>query len=410
MPATELIITLLLLGAAQGLFLAIVLATRQTNHVANRLLAAAMLAFSIYIFQGVYYAREWYVAFPHLIELAPPLIYFFGPVFFLYAKALTVKDFRFNRTTLLHFVPSLLVALYYLPIYLRDGAWKIHFLQALLTEGRPTDLAIIEFVQYPQGIAYSLLTIAVLRRHSARLRNTHSWLERINLVWLRNLTIGIVGCWGVATSLYVLGIAGFPIGQMEPLLTRLAVSIIVYGVGYFGLRQPEIFTPPAPRSTAEYAVVTVVAPSSEARPQSTPTPLVPGEPSSNDGNVYEKSSLTEPRAAQYEKKLLRLMDEKKSYRNCYLTLQDLADELSISTHHLSQVINTRLGKNFYDFVNGYRVEDVKRRLLDPRSQHLKILALGLEAGFNTKSTFNAFFKKHTGLTPSDYREKHQAAA
>jgi AraC-like DNA-binding protein len=133
-------------------------------------------------------------------------------------------------------------------------------------------------------------------------------------------------------------------------------------------------------------------------------------PATDDSTVYEKSGLTEAQAAEYEKKLLRLMDEKKPYRNCYLTLQDLADELSISTHNLSQVINKRLGKNFYDFVNGYRVEDVKRRLLDPRFQHLKILALGLEAGFNTKSTFNAFFKKHTGLTPSDYREKHQVAA
>jgi AraC-like DNA-binding protein len=129
----------------------------------------------------------------------------------------------------------------------------------------------------------------------------------------------------------------------------------------------------------------------------------------DEGTVYEKSGLTDAQAEAYQKQLLRLMDEKKPYRNGYLTLQELADELSISAHNLSQVINTRLGKNFYDFVNEYRVEEVKRRLLDPKYQNLKILAIGLDAGFNTKSTFNAFFKKRTGVTPSRYRE-HQAAA
>ena len=82
----------------------------------------------------------------------------------------------------------------------------------------------------------------------------------------------------------------------------------------------------------------------------------------------------------------------------------------MSAHNLSQVINAKLGKNFYDFVNEYRVEEVKRRLRDPKYTNLKILAIGMDAGFNTKSTFNAFFKKHTGLTPSQYREHTPAAA
>jgi AraC-like DNA-binding protein len=77
--------------------------------------------------------------------------------------------------------------------------------------------------------------------------------------------------------------------------------------------------------------------------------------------------------------------------------------MSISAHNLSEVINTQAGKNFYDFVNGYRVEAVMRRLRDPRYAHLTILALAEESGFNSKSTFNACFRRHTGLTPSQYR-------
>ena len=83
----------------------------------------------------------------------------------------------------------------------------------------------------------------------------------------------------------------------------------------------------------------------------------------------------------------------------------MAEALSVSPHNLSEMINTQLGKNFYDFVNGYRVEEVQRRLVDPGSAHLTVLALGLEAGFNSKSSFNAVFKKHTKMTPSQYREQ-----
>jgi hypothetical protein len=361
----EVINTLLILGAAQGLFLAVVLLTKHTNVVANRLLAVVMLAFSLYIHQGVYYAREWYLAFPHLIEISQPLIYVFGPVLYLYTRAVSEGGHTFRKAWLLHLLPAALVALYLMPLYLSDGAAKIAFLRTLMNEGRPADLGLIEFLQYPQGILYAILSIGVLRRHRARLRETHSWVERINLLWLRNLTIGIVGAWAVATTLYALQIAGFRIGEMEPMLTRLAVSVLVYGVGYFGLRQPEIFHPPVRRRTPEpFALPQIhadVAPveSAEVLPvETTAKPQISAlESPTDEGTGYEKSGLTEVQAQAYQKRLLRLMDETKPYSNSYLTLQELADELSISTHNLSQVINTQLRMNFYDFINRYRVEE-----------------------------------------------------
>jgi AraC-like DNA-binding protein len=125
---------------------------------------------------------------------------------------------------------------------------------------------------------------------------------------------------------------------------------------------------------------------------------VPGE-----GSGYEKSGLTPAQAEAGMQQLLRVMEEKQPYRNSLLTLQELADEMALSAHNLSEVINTQAGKNFYDFVNRYRVEEVMRRLQDPRYAHLTILAIAEESGFNSKSTFNAFFRKATGLTPSQHR-------
>jgi len=79
--------------------------------------------------------------------------------------------------------------------------------------------------------------------------------------------------------------------------------------------------------------------------------------------------------------------------------------LSVSLHNLSEVINGHLNQNFFDFVNSYRVEKVKQDLEDPDKLHFTLLALAMDAGFNSKSSFNSIFKKHTGLAPSVYREQ-----
>ena len=99
------------------------------------------------------------------------------------------------------------------------------------------------------------------------------------------------------------------------------------------------------------------------------------------------------------------MEEKKPYTDSNLSLHQLAEMLDMTPHNLSEVINTGLNQNFFDFVNQYRVENVKRDVTDEQKGHLKLLSIALDAGFNSKSSFNAIFKKHTGMTPSEYREK-----
>jgi AraC-like DNA-binding protein len=93
-----------------------------------------------------------------------------------------------------------------------------------------------------------------------------------------------------------------------------------------------------------------------------------------------------------------------------LTLSQLAARLGASTNHVSQVINTDFGQSFYDFVNRYRIEKAKALLSDQARADDKILSIALESGFNSKSAFNASFKKHTGMTPKDFRLRQQSAA
>ena len=102
------------------------------------------------------------------------------------------------------------------------------------------------------------------------------------------------------------------------------------------------------------------------------------------------------------------MARERPYRDPDLTLPALAERLNTTPHKLSEVLNRELAQTFHDFVNGYRVDEVRARLADPNTKHLNILALGLDAGFASKSTFNQVFKKVTGQTPSTYRKALEA--
>ena len=131
----------------------------------------------------------------------------------------------------------------------------------------------------------------------------------------------------------------------------------------------------------------------------------PPRPSETDQSAarYERSGLSEREAAALKSALLSAMEQQRPWRNRDLTLADLAQQLSTTPHKLSELLNSQLEQSFYDFVNGYRVRYVQRRIEDEDARNLKILALALDAGFASKSTFNDVFKKHTGRTPSDYR-------
>ena len=98
------------------------------------------------------------------------------------------------------------------------------------------------------------------------------------------------------------------------------------------------------------------------------------------------------------------MEIEKVYRDENISLQSLSEKLSIAPHQLSRIINEKLNKNFPDFINTFRVKEAKKILADPRQTDRKILTIAFDVGFNTKVAFNTAFKKHTKMTPSEFRK------
>jgi AraC-like DNA-binding protein len=169
----------------------------------------------------------------------------------------------------------------------------------------------------------------------------------------------------------------------------LAMALLVYGIGYMGLRQPEVFRYQTPEPPSRIPDVESALPPAE---RDTPAAR------------YQRSGLNALEAVQLKESLLRVMKNEQVWKQSELTLADLAARLNSTPHKLSEVLNSEIGQTFYDFVNGYRVREVQRRIKAGEARSLRVLALAMDAGFASKSTFNDAFKRHTRQTPSGFRQ------
>jgi AraC-like DNA-binding protein len=404
---------LTLLGAVQGVLLAGALFTKRRNRTANRLLAATMLAFSVHLATSVYHAAGLEQAHPHFFGLAHPLPFLYGPLVYLYAVTAADRSRRLSWRDALHLIPFALVVLTGLPVYLMSGTDKLALYHAMLSGNTPRLIRITDSLKIVSGVTYATITLVFLRRHHARVLDNYSSVERVNLRWLVWLGASGAAIWTMALVFEVLDVSGIKIARPGDDFISLAIAAMVYGIGYRGLRQPEIFR----YDTAEHRVPEELRAMVKRRisdeTRAIPEPIAPmtraSPESANSASRYERSGLSEREAERLKDALLVMMETKRPWQDSDLTLADLAESLATTPHKLSEVINARLGLTFFDFVNGYRVREVQRRIAAGDGQRVTMLSLALDAGFASKSTFNMVFKKHTNQTPSSYRATTGAA-
>jgi len=120
---------------------------------------------------------------------------------------------------------------------------------------------------------------------------------------------------------------------------------------------------------------------------------------------YKNSKLSEEKIDEYAKKIIEYVESTKAFKNPKISIQLITKDIGISPHNFSQVINQKLGKNFYEFINQYRIDEVKKLLNDPANQNKNLLDISCEAGFGSKSVFNSIFKEFEKISPSQYRKK-----
>lgn len=378
---------ILLLGAAQGLFLTVLILHKHGQLYANRFLAGLIGLYSLillYLFVG---EAGLFEPHPQIMWLTLGFSLLIPPLHYLYARHLIRQTDRLDPKYTLHGLPFLLYECFVagLLIFNPDGVeTRMERMQGDVLD--PADTTFNWFIIL-QALLYLFLTLRILKQHRLQIKDVFSSLDCIRLGWLRNITLLVlvfILIFSIENIFFVCGINLTNYFTLSSILT----AVYVYLLGYLGLLRSEVFLSPDVSRSMHML------------------PEIPAERSGrpSDGK-YGKSGLTDERAEAIMDRLLQLMNSNALYTDPDLTLPQLAERLNVSPHNLSEVINVRLNQNFFDLVNRYRIEKVKLDMADSNKQKYTLLALAFDAGFNSKTSFNTLFKKHTGSTPSEYRKR-----
>jgi AraC-like DNA-binding protein len=320
-------------------------------------------------------------------SIAPHLLF---PTYFFFAID-TVQQNR-NRRWVLMFIPVLLSA-----FFLIADLFIIHTYDKAALEKLYETPPISYHIMYKGNQLLFLIAliwlIKRLHQYARNIKEQFSFIEPIQLSWLTQTSWAYLVL--MVVSILIFLISNF---QWLPINISSAYSIVSLGVvfavfyiSYHGIRQYTIAEYYGKKATEEIPFEALI-PNRAELPEK-----------------YKTSSLTTAEQKMIYQNLLRLFEDKKLFLEAKLQLQEVADGLNITTHSLSQTINSVAGKPFYDFVNDYRVKHLQKLLGDPSKKKFTILALGMDSGFNSKASLNRIFKAQTGLSPKEYQLRSLSA-
>ncbi|MES2110994.1 MAG: ABC transporter permease [Bacteroidota bacterium] len=320
--------------------------TKKINRDANRFLALALLA-SIFGITQLLYNGDAHM--PLQFSLA------IGPLIFFYVLKITVPEYKFRLKDLLHFSPLLLG----LTVWAAEATYQtstFHWIEVIL-----------------QMLAFISISIYLYLCHTAiehfyrQLKFSGGDRYRSELRWLHNLVKGF--------------------GVLSLLIMSVAAACYFY---YGGQSAIDAYYP------LFFGVMTIwITATVHLR--------------SEAGATAEPSSFLKPSLSiELKRKSALLKSGLKAnayYLDPELTLASLAEKLDLTVHELSRIINSVFKKSFNDFINEYRVADVIRKMQDPAYDHITLLGIAYESGFNSKTSFNRIFKQMTGKNPGEYKNE-----
>lgn len=389
--------------------MAALLATqRRGSRPANRLLALYFLIFGLALGRIALQASGTMDTWPHLAFVLVPLELCYGPLFYLHVRVMTGHPLA--RRDARHLALPALALLALLPVYLASAEAK-RALVALADE-RAVRLRIVTWTANWAVLSlYLVAALRELRLHGARLRRNLSTLGRAGLAWVRAMAWVLVAAQAVD---FGGAVASMRAGSASPAwgVAALLLALLLYVLAFVALRQPEFrYERPDPvrldPRTGEWARPTLVR--GDAATEAVPIDVAAEEAAEVAGK-YRRSGLSDEEAVDVAERIVQRLDRERLFIRSDLSLADLADLVGAPPHHVSQALNERLGGNFFDVINRRRVAEAQRLLADPARAHLTVLAIGFEAGFNSKTAFNTAFKAVTGVTPSDWRRRQHRAA
>ena len=362
-------------GISIALFISALLLAKKDKSKSDNLLLIWMVIQAIHLSFFYLFNTNQLYQYPFLLGLQFPLPLLHGVFLFYYVSAVTNQYPKKKFTFYLHLIPALIAFIYLIPYMCLPALEKIEIFKNN-GKGYETFQSVLIMATFLSGIIYFIWSLLLLAKHKKRIRNQFSTIEEINLNWLRLLIYGLGFVWALVI-----------ITQNDSII-YVGVSVFVILIGFFGIQQREIFHNPKPSLEPILKEERIV--------------LKKEKKEDTKKEKYAHSGLTDEVAEKQYNQLLYLMNDQKLFKNSELSLSQLAGELDIHPNYLSQIINEKEDKSFYDFVNAFRVEEFKRLITIEENKKFTLLTLAFECGFNSKSSFNRHFKKLTGQTPSVY--------
>ncbi len=341
-----------------GFVFGFLLIQKKENQQANRFLSLMILSMCLTLTPLILDMAVWN-NYQWLAWLPFSLSYWIGPSFYCYIKTLT-KGPGFKKQDLWHFSPIILNYVHsaYHALLNNSNPWPyFHHIAEIFESAAILSIAI-----------YLILSFRLIKQYRISLFDNVSNIERVDLRWVSHIIYLIGGvCFLIVVFLVVSTLAGgrYTLKEWDDprAFLLLIYSGILYWISISGFKQAQIHQIPAHAEDEEEA----------------------------------------KRPSEIVRKLDETIRDQKLYLNPELSLKDLSRAVDISERTISDTINQELNKNFYQLINEYRVEEIKRLLLDRGNDHMKIMSLAMEAGFNSKASFNRVFKQVTGQTPREFK-------
>lgn len=313
------------------------------------------------------------------IDYSPNVFYIFGTAYWaeavlllFYVRSLIYKDFTFKKTDVYYLLPLFLYLIYEANNwYLLDNQTQLALLNGYQINEEPAYKRFINLFRECFRTFCGLLCLLELQQYQKHIKNEYADIEAVDLTWLKILIIGflviriqaVLVTLGVISSIELSFTINYALlGQISNFMVMFLISFLIF----FSMSLSNLFNG-------------MVA-------------LKPGK--------QEKQTI----APEQITAITHYMLAHKPYLNRLLTLDNLAGQLVMPPRQLSQIINRHFNQNFFEFINGYRIDASKALLTNEFYRKTTMLEIMDLAGFNSKATFNTFFKKIVGLTPTQYRQ------
>jgi AraC-like DNA-binding protein len=386
-------------GAIQGIVLAIFVlrVARVQVNPPLQWLSGFIGAYSLLVLTDVVLETRAILEIPHFYQLFDFLILWIGPLCYFYVRGMVGLPPPSRSKVALHFVPGLLLMLLIVPELLVGAAGKRQRIIEELTTTPQRSLDMFSIAVPLTVLGYLVWSIVLILRYWRDLESEYSNVDRYRMRWLFQLLAVCAVLWVFWMLSSLARVSGLS------RVAQLGLAVGIYALGYRGLRQPRLwFAAHALRPAARHvagqptAKVESAATNANANDARSPAPI-------STSAKYAKAGLTEKELASIGEKITTLMNADLIFLEPDLSLTELAERVGETPHAVSQTLNAHFERSFFEYVNEARVSEVKRCFADPTFSKQSILDIALASGFSSKSTFNATFKRLTGLTPGACR-------